>query len=283
MTNDTIPTTSTGTMTTMTGNIVIGVDSIPTYDGVSNIDEFLMFIEETSTLASWTEKQIVSIARLKLRYQAKQFIDAEADLKNTTNWTTLKDRLKKQFTKQFVKGAAMKNFMECRQRTGESCRQFLTRLKLLGNRTIVLTGDPAKDDPIKEKLEQDITTQFTLGLLMPVKQRVLSGDPKSLDDAVKAAEREESIENLIHPAATRPCRNVESTNRNQFSSIQQFNGGGLSKIVKCSNCNKNGHLAKFCQNVSKIVCYKCNKPGHISTTCPENKLTEHRNQREKTC
>lgn len=251
------------------GNLVIGIDSLPTYDGTTGINEFLSVIEETSVLANWTSQQMVAIARLKLRHRAKQFIDSEPALLTTQSWTTLKESLKKQFTRQHVKGSAMKNFMECRQKSGESCRQFLTRLKLLGNRTITLTGDPANDDPIQRKLEQDITTQFILGLMMPIKQRVLSGNPQTLDEALSVAEREESIENLIHPSSSRECRGVNWTpagKQNGYSS----NNASKAKVFKCDKCKKMGHTEKFCRSATQIVCFYCNKPGHFKSSCPQN-------------
>lgn len=144
----------------ITNNIVLGIDSISTYDGTSSIEEFLGSIDETALIADWTEQQKVAIARLKLKQKAKQFIDSEPDLKRTTSWTTLKDALKQQFTLPYVRGAAMKNFVECRQRVSEPSRQFLTRLKILGNKTITLTGVKNTDQPILDKLEQDITTSL---------------------------------------------------------------------------------------------------------------------------
>lgn len=45
-------------------------------------------------------------------------------------------------------------------------------------------------------------------------------------------------------------------------SSQKFNS-----VVRCSNCQRKGHLAKDCRS-GKIICYKCNQEGHISTQCP---------------
>jgi len=279
-------TTNSGPTTVMSTNVVIGLDSLPTYDGTTGIEEFLSVVEETGVLARWTDQQLVSIARLKLRNRAKQFIDSEPALRTTNDWNHLKTHLKKQFTRQYVKGAAMKNFIECRQRSGESCRQYLTRLKLLGNRTITITGNSANDDPIRSKLEQDITTQFTLGLLMPIKQRVLSGNPQTLDEALKIAEREESIENLIHPTSTKECRLVKNDNypgkniQNTYVSKPPNLATGKN-IIKCFKCNKTGHTANFCRMAKPFTCFKCNKAGHFIKDCPENR-TGHI-PREKLC
>lgn len=222
---------------------------------------------------------MVSIARLKLRYRAKQFIESEPSLQTTTDWNILKDNLKRQFTRQYVKGSAMKNFMECRQRSNETCRQFLTRLKILANRTITLTGDPAHDNPIKQKLEQDITTQFSLGLTMPIKQRVLSGNPTDLDAALVIAEREQSIENLLHPSGSRECR-IINNNQNRANTSQQTSRYKETATVRsCYTCHEPGHFSADCprnknQHVrqqrtpDEVKCYSCQKTGHIARNCP---------------
>ena len=60
-------------VTIMPPHMMISVDSVPTYDGTSSIEEFLNIVEETGTLAEWTHKQLLAIVRLKLRFKAKQY------------------------------------------------------------------------------------------------------------------------------------------------------------------------------------------------------------------
>ena len=72
-------------------------------------------------------------------------------------------------------------------------------------------------------MEQDITTQFTLSLLRSIKQRVLSGNPDDLDEALEFAEREESIERLLHSNTNRECRAVQSTsNNNNYQRTENY-------------------------------------------------------------
>ena len=247
-----------------TYNMMVGIDAIPVYDGHGSIDEFLGIIEETATVAQWTEGQKVAITRLKLRDRAKQLIASDPTLQTTKFWNELKTELKTQFTRPCVKGTAIRSFIECRQRPNETCRQFLTRLKLLGNKTVTWMGDVAKDEVLKMKLDQDICTQFTLGLTAPLKQRVLSGNPTDLKAALEIAEREESIEYMLK-SANRECRAVHAPTASRDT------------IRRCFNCQKQGHYQKDCWKKKQSTCYTCNRPGHLSSNCFQNPRGNTRN------
>jgi len=271
-------------------NVLIGIDSIPNFEGHSSIEEFLSIIEETAVLANWSEEQRLSVARLKLRGQAKQLLEAEPTLKNTKQWKDLKEALQNQFTKHFVSGSAMKQFIECKQRMGESCRQFLTRLKILGNRTLKLTRIPGTDQIIKTKLEQDITSQFVLGLCLPIKQRVLSANPTGLEDALEIAEREETIESFLKPTNNRECRMVQTSEQkpngynsqnysyqpkptfNRRNQNQSGVANSMGQNGNCFVCNRPGHWKNECKErrrpQTEVKCYQCQEMGHIARFCP---------------
>lgn len=249
---------------------VMCLDIVPTYDGQGSIGDFMSIIEETAILANWSDRQKTCIVRLKLRGKAKQFIDSEPELQTTADWAKLKQELRTQFSRPCVKGSAIKNFIECRQRIGETCRQYLTRLKLLANKTLELTGDATDDAADRRKLEKDISTQFVLGLVHPLKQRVLSKNPSNLTAALECAEQEESIENLIHSSTSRECRAVKLNQQN----VQP-------KKYYCNICKKPGHTDNYCRNANSRnlrqvrtrnnLCFKCNKPGHYQRDCPDTR------------
>ena len=240
-------------------NVVIGLDAIPTYDGIGSIDEYLAIVEETSLLANWTELQKVAITRLKLRGQAKQFIVAETTLQTTPSWDALARALKKQFRRPEINGEARKQYMECKQRVGETCRQFLTRLKVHANKTFSLTGEKNIDQELQRRFEEDLTTQFIMGLQMPLKAKVLSKNPENLDAALVVAEREEAIESLIKPFGShRECRGIDRSRTNTEP----------SKRLKCYNCQGEGHFARECrQTKPQFRCFKYNQAGHFANSC----------------
>lgn len=243
-------------------NVVIGLDSVPTYDGLSNVDEFIGIIEETATLANWTEAQKVAITRLKLREDAKQFVKSEEDLKTTPSWDALSRALKKQFQRTEINGESRRKFLECKQRTVETSRQFLTRLKSLGNHTMSYTGIKDVDAVLKHRFEEDLITQFMMGLLMPIKARILSKAPNTLNSALELAEREEAIESLIKPST--PHREYI---RGMQSSEPERNKS--NDVIRCYKCQQAGHFARDCrdQKPREFKCFKCNKVGHFANDC----------------
>ena len=139
-------------------NVVTGIQAISTYNGEGSIIEYLAIVEEAALLANWTEVQKVAITRLKQRGQAKQFIESETALQTTPSWDALSRALKKPFQKPEINGEAKRRYMDCRQHVGETCRQFLTRLKVFGNRTITLTGEKAVDQVLQNRYEEEMIT-----------------------------------------------------------------------------------------------------------------------------
>ena len=78
-------------------------------------------------------------------------------------------------------------------------------------------------------MKQDITTQFTLGLLMPIKQRVLSGNPDELEEALELVEREESI--IYRYYTPIQIENVEQYNQRAITIISSEQGITLDKYA----------------------------------------------------
>ena len=53
---------------------------------------------------------------------------------------------------------------------------------------------------------------------------------------------------------------------------------GMCRFLQCDNCNKIGHIARFCRTTSttgaSLVCFNCGEFGHYNRDCPKKEIKE---------
>ncbi|KAD5960422.1 hypothetical protein E3N88_11894 [Mikania micrantha] len=117
---------------------------------------------------------------------------------------------------------------------------------------------PAMVTPEYKKIEQ-----FISGLPEQIQSMVTAFDHSTIQPLIRLAHK------LTDQAGNSPKCN--SCNYHHF---------GPCKRGKCTNCGRNGHLAKECRsnpkpNLNKDNtlkgCFTCGKPGHMRRDCPQNK------------
>lgn len=62
------------------------------------------------------------------------------------------------------------------------------------------------------------------------------------------------------------------TNRTPISSQSRANRENVedTSIPVCWNCNKSGHLWRYCKDPKRIFCYACGNPGKTTVSCPNH-------------
>ncbi|CAG9814585.1 unnamed protein product [Phaedon cochleariae] len=111
-------------------------------------------------------------------------------------------------------------------------------------KTVTYISRPDDNRLNKQKLSADTATQFVLGLLNPIRKRVLSAKLLTLEDAVRVAKNEGTMKNL-NKIQEKECRAMEVRNNRQQSSTP-----GTSK---CYRCQKPGHFADDCKERTNYV------------------------------
>lgn len=225
---------------------------------------------------------------LNLNFLAKQYLNVDNDLKFTKDWNYFSIKLYEQFNEKSIPGQNLKEFVECKQRHGESCRQFLTRIKLIGNKIKVASSNKNAAVALELKFEKDLLSQFVLGLFPTIRDKVLSSQVTTITEALDKAELEEMIDKLN-----------KSTNKNQqeirYCSYCKIDGHNIDtckqiknkyKIRHCSYCKSNRHDIDKCRKVEKVKrCFYCSRIGHIKRNCfilaPHNKYRNHNSRRKQ--
>lgn len=289
---------------TIQSAVALSLETIPDYDGSTEVKEFLERVEQTAILGNWDESKRTIIARLKLKGEAHKFVQSEPYLRETsTTWDVFKKALSKRFKKLKLPGQVIQEFHDCKQRVSESVREYVARLRTAGHKTVELGSDEQKNAWARDQLKEGMKTQFMLGLRMPLQQRVLSAHPKTFDEAIEMAEREEIVERMTQRvsnlsvkavngwqgpryeargddryAGSSPWQargserghgtyNPNAARNARFRQMNQFGQRGMTEAMRCYYCSEDGHVMYHCP---KVMCQNCQKRGHLSKNCTEN-------------
>ncbi|KAL1446912.1 hypothetical protein MTO96_044452 [Rhipicephalus appendiculatus] len=160
-------------------------------------------------MGGWQDSQLIGIARCKMIGKAHDFAWWDDNVAAATTFSEFKTLALKRFdTEPLI--FKVERFRNARQNAGQEARSFANRVRLLGTATLAgYTGeDSAKAQLRREILAEQMLSQFLTGLRDPVRRFVLSRDPKTFDEAIDVAAREELNEKLSRNH-TVPVRHIE--------------------------------------------------------------------------
>src|SRR5699024_393371 len=177
--------------------IAVPLDSIPTYNGDSDVREFLAYIQDAMELSGWSEAFAVRIAKLKLRGAAKKTLDANSTPGEALTWAQLSKLLKDRFEKTTLPNELYLQFKALRQRADEDAIQFSERIRIFANKTWKRSGNAAQDEAVKRRVQEESLLQFITGILPSLQRVVFNRDPTTLEEAVKIASREMKIDKCL--------------------------------------------------------------------------------------
>ncbi|KAH8009509.1 hypothetical protein HPB51_018155 [Rhipicephalus microplus] len=190
----------------MLGNMV------PSFTGDAagpNIRYFLQILEQVGRMGGWQDSQLIGIARCKMLGAAYDFAWRDDSVTAASTYSEFRALALERFDTEPL-SSKVERFRNARQNAEEEARSFANRVRLLGTATLANSSgeEPAKTQLRCEILAEQMLSQFLTGLRDPVRRFVLSRDPKSFDEAIDVAAKEERNEKLSQSSSV-PVRHVD--------------------------------------------------------------------------
>ncbi|KAH6922658.1 hypothetical protein HPB50_017467 [Hyalomma asiaticum] len=165
----------------------------------------------------------------------------------------------------------VEKFWNAKQNAGEEVRSFAERLRIFGKATLgIVSGeDPAKTQLRREILEEELLSRFTAGLRDPVRRFVLSHEPRTFEEAVEVAAREEQIDKLCTRSIHHGSDSAEE--RELLDRLDR-----LEKLIERSlglpEYERDADVRRRCSTAPPPRCCDCGRFGHVARECVRRQL-----------
>ncbi len=208
------------------------LSDITIFDGkdAAKLDDWITDIETAADLLNESRSRL---AEAKSRGLARTMIREANNARKS--WKEIQEILRLKLCNANVH-TYTSNFMEIKQKENESLAAYVHRFYTEASRCN-FTNDAA------------LVRIFLKGLkhMKEIAAKVYESDPKTIKEAVAVVEKLNAAVILSKTLAS--------------SSINM-----MSDDSPCYNCNKTGHMARYCPDAE---CYECGELGHYSRDCPD--------------
>lgn len=244
---------------------------VPIFSGDGNgtsVNDFILVLEQVAQMGGWNDTQKIGIAKCKMSGRAYEFAWHEERMKSVASFTDFKQLFLGRFDSE-SRSARLEKFMGARQQADEDVRAFATRVQRLGQRTLVLyEGERAKqkEDAARELLEDQMLTQYVHGLRDPVRRFVLSRDPKSFEEAVSVAHKEErNDQQVTSNQAVRTVAANDSELKEVRSRLERIEA--MLQEGTAARETRDQSSSNYTQRCYSFRCFNCGQLGHIARNC----------------
>ena len=268
---------------------------IPNFNGLhgdaTKVETFITAIEGVAKLDGWSQQQQCAIARLRLMPPARDFLESDPALLTTETWNDIKTALLSRFQIHEPRDTTYKQLVECTQLPHEDVRAYAARLQITGNKTLPPSGDAAEMAVRRKLLQEQLLGQFCKGIKDSIRRFVVTHAPKSLDDAVEIAKREElyATQHTSVPVMsthtdtldTRPSRPRERDDTYSGASRPESHGRNQTFTRSPARWQSRDWSARDLSPVGFDQCRYCKGPNHHYYDCRLRKRDMERQSKEK--
>ncbi|XP_023239327.1 uncharacterized protein LOC111637952 [Centruroides sculpturatus] len=259
------------------------LEMIPTFSNTSsdsmNIRQFFQTVDSVARIARWDPEVKIVILQAKLKGRPLSTFFSLQDL-YPHSFDDVKDNLIKCYDRaEFQEKSALDQLLGIRQLREEKVCDYAIRLYTMFNRAV------SKNNQVSLLRDNVVMKRFIKGLHPQLREHVLHGEPKTLNEAIDIAERKEKVGN----------ESGNLGNNRTISVIQNPKNECGDKVENASaEAEKNDRLARLeaavsslCESVAQLAenihagqrikqsgsrrCFICNDPNHLASKCPKRK------------
>lgn len=256
------------------------LNSLPIYNGETDVENWLMVVDRAQTQFVWTEGQTAAAVKSKLSGVAQKWLRSQEARRNPglELWQqvpgaaqkNLRKLLKTRFSIVVSELAATEAISDLKQRPHETVDDFFDRVVLaLDKKNHLYTEAQKRTDDYQRNLSSEIFTFFGAGLRETYRTQILGSHnpPTQPDDLLQAAR-------AVELEAGRRKRLVDAVDLDEplqpSPSPTQNNDSTLAKEVEALTRQfKNFTTAqKFSPGMANVTCFFCEGKGHYANKCP---------------
>ncbi len=215
------------------------------FDDKDEMDSYLHRFEQYATIHQWEASSWAVYLAALLRGKALD-VYARLPTDQSNNYDVLKDALLRRYNK--TEEGYKQQFHTCKAETGESPQQFIVRLTSYLSKWIKL----AKINETFEGLQTLIVREQFLStcskdLEVFLRERAIT------DLTVLAKLAEQYLDAHKHSSLSANSRTPVTTGSKQAGTQPKASGPTTQQAKRCYNCNRTGHIAKFCRQPGKAA------------------------------
>lgn len=252
-----------------------------------DLDAYLMRFERVAQTQGWPRDQWSTALSLCLSGEALS-VFSRMSAPDCTSYDKLKQALMLRF--RLTEEGFREKFKGATPMNGETCSQFVTRLRNFLERWVELSNTKKE---YKELFELIVKDQFLSGCASPLELFLKEKKDATLEEMVERAEQYVDAHGWANFSKRPAARKEPSATANSEQRGERKDGSRPAarskdqEVQKCFLCSRTGHRAENCRvgrtegNTQPPKCFKCGKSGHTSWKCWQKSATKPKDAAEE--